>query len=71
MWPRYSRGDRYLAYDVDSETQVYNSNSQKGMRDQCVRLLVNARKYTSLVVVDTVRDLEVELNADSVLDWRI
>jgi len=65
-----SRGDRFRAY-VDNEC-VYWTDSLKGMRDQCVRLLEYRFKDDTIVVADSLDNGFVRrVDADTVWDWRV
>lgn len=65
-----TRGDRYRAY-VDNEC-IYWTDSQKGMRDQCVRLLEYRFKDDTIVVSDTLdNEWSRSVNAETVWDWRV
>lgn len=64
------RGDRFRAY-VDNEC-VYWTDSIKGMRDQCVRLLEWKWKDATIVVSDSANNSFVKnVTSLTIEDWRI
>jgi len=67
---RKARGDRFRAY-VDNEI-VYWTDSVKGMRDQCVRLLEYKYRNDTIIVSDTLDNSFVKrVSADSPWNWGI
>lgn len=67
---RQARGYRFIA--SVGQTMVYHTDSLKGMKDQCVRLLEYKYLEDSIEVFDEVDSKVVRtVDAQNITDWRI